>query len=173
MIVDSIAPLLIGACANLKPSGELCCYWNSGAILKIGPVTVRISRDNATVDVIGRCKITDGSKQALIMTWVVLAKYFYVNETLLMNYKGISPEVWTKVLAHLPMIILWVEVFRFTAKWREKKFAENAKTKKKQRVKFPIRENQCDCWGFAFYQEKCFFICLQKTLMALGSSNRG
>lgn len=93
MIVDSIAPLLIGACANLKPSGELCCYWNSGAILKIGPVTVRISRDNATVDVIGRCKITDGSKQALIMTWVVLAKYFYVNETLLMNYKGISPEV--------------------------------------------------------------------------------
>ena len=93
MTIDSTAPLLIGACANLKPSCEMCSYWNSGAILKVGPVTVRISRDNTTLDVIGRCKITDGSKQALIMTWVVLAKYFYVNEALLMNYKGICPEV--------------------------------------------------------------------------------
>ena len=93
MTIDSTAALLIGACANLKPSCEMCSYWNSGAILKVGPVTVRISRDNTTLDVIGRCKITDGSKQALIMTWVVLAKYFYVNEALLMNYKGICPEV--------------------------------------------------------------------------------
>ena len=91
--VDSIAPLLIGACANLKPSCEILSYWNSGAILKVGPVTVKISRDNTTLNVIGRSKITDGSKQALIMTWIVLAKYFHVNETLLMNYKGTCPEV--------------------------------------------------------------------------------
>ncbi|XP_074610204.1 uncharacterized protein LOC141864376 isoform X2 [Acropora palmata] len=90
---DCVTPLFIGACANLKPSCELCAYWNSGAILKIGPVNVRMSLDDSTMDVIGRCKITDGSKQALIMTWVVLAKYFYVIETLLSNYKGICPEV--------------------------------------------------------------------------------
>lgn len=91
--VGSVMPLFIGACANLKPSCELCTYWNSGVILKIGPVIVRMSCDDTTVDMIGRCKITDGSKQALIMTWVVLAKYFYVFETLLTNYKGICPEV--------------------------------------------------------------------------------
>jgi len=79
----------------------MCSYWNSGAILKVGPVTVRISRDNTTLDVIGRCKITDGSKQALIMTWIVLTKYFYVNETLLMNYKGICPEVSQGLLLRL------------------------------------------------------------------------
>lgn len=90
---DCVTPLFIGACTNLKPSCELCAYWNSGAILKIGPVNVRMSLDDSTMDVIGRCKITDGSKQALIMTWVVLAKYFYVIETLLSNYKGICPEV--------------------------------------------------------------------------------
>ena len=85
--------MLIGACANLKPSCEICAYWNSGVILKVGPVIVRMSRDDSTLDVIGRCKVTNGSKQALNMTWFVLAKFFYGIETLLMNFKGICPMV--------------------------------------------------------------------------------
>ena len=85
--------LFIGACSNLKPSCEICAYWNAGAILRVGHVTVRMSRDSATLDVIGRCKITNGSKQALNMTWFVLAKFFYVIETLMLNYKGLCPEV--------------------------------------------------------------------------------
>lgn len=85
--------MLVGACANLKPSCEICAYWNSGVILKVGPVTVRMSRDNSTLDVIGRCKVTNGSKQALNMMWFVLAKFFYCIETLLMNFKGICPTV--------------------------------------------------------------------------------
>lgn len=85
--------MLIGACANLKPSSEICAYWNSGVILKVGPVTVRMSRDDSTLDVIGRCKVTNGSKQALNMMWFVLAKFFYGIETLLMNFKGICPMV--------------------------------------------------------------------------------
>ena len=85
--------MLVGACANLKPSCEICAYWNSGVILKVGPVTVRMSRDSSTLDVIGRCKVTNGSKQALNMMWFVLAKFFYCIETLLMNFKGICPTV--------------------------------------------------------------------------------
>jgi len=52
-----------------------------------------MSRDDSTLDVIGRCKVTNGSKQALNMMWFVLAKFFYGIETLLMNFKGICPMV--------------------------------------------------------------------------------
>lgn len=92
MTVDC-TKMLIGACANLKPSCEVSAYWNSGVILKVGPVTVRMSRNNSTLDVIGRCKVTNGSKQALNMMWFVLAKFFYGIETLLMNFKGVCPMV--------------------------------------------------------------------------------
>lgn len=93
LVTVDCTKMLVGACANLKPSCEVCAYWNYGVILKVGPVTVRMSRENSTLDVIGRCKVTNGSKQALNMMWFVLAKFFYGIETLLMNFKGVCPMV--------------------------------------------------------------------------------
>lgn len=98
LVTVDCTKMLIGACANLKPSCEVCAYWNSGVILKVGPVTVRMSRDNSTLDVIGRCKVTNGSKQALNMMWFVLAKFFYGIETLLMNFKGVCPMVLVPII---------------------------------------------------------------------------
>lgn len=68
-------------------------YWQTGMVLKVGNVFVRFARDSLTLDLIGRCKITHGSKQALNMTWFVLAQFYYVIEMLLRNYKGVCPEV--------------------------------------------------------------------------------
>ncbi|EDO29795.1 predicted protein [Nematostella vectensis] len=85
--------LVIAACRNYKMNSELHGYWERGLILKVGDVLVKISREAAFLDVIGRCKITHGSKQALNMTWYNLAQFFYVADTLLSNYSGLSPEI--------------------------------------------------------------------------------
>lgn len=88
VIVDCIK-MLIGVCVNLKLFCEICVYWNLGVILKVGFVIVRMLCDDLILDVIGWCKVINGSKQVLNMMWFVLVKFFYGIEILLMNFKGI------------------------------------------------------------------------------------
>ena len=93
-----LCTLLMGACRNLKKSSEIHGYWQTGLVMKVGSVSVHFAYHNSTLDVIGRCRITHGSKQALNVTWCVLCQFCYVIEVLLSNCKGICPEVgraWT------------------------------------------------------------------------------
>ena len=85
--------IIIAACRNFKKSCDINCYWQHGIVLGVGHVVVRISREGDNLDVIGRSEVTNGSKQALNMTWYVLAQFLYVIETHLSNYLGMCPEV--------------------------------------------------------------------------------
>ncbi|KAK3728436.1 hypothetical protein QZH41_009482, partial [Actinostola sp. cb2023] len=92
-ISSKCSTLIIGSCRNFKMSSDIYCYCQRCLVLKVGDVMVKISRDGSYLDMIGRSKITHGSKQALNMTWFILAQFFYVTDTLLQNYSGLSPEI--------------------------------------------------------------------------------
>jgi len=92
-VSSKCATLIIGACRNYKMSSDIYCYCQRCLVLKVGDVMVKISHDGSYLDMIGRSRITHGSKQALNMTWFILAQFFYVTDMLLQNYSGLSPEV--------------------------------------------------------------------------------
>ena len=90
---DDLTLCIQAACKNFKPSKTILGHWRNGLIVRLGDVDILMTSKSRVLQMIARCNVTNGTKQALNIAWSTLAQFIHITESYLSNFPGLYYRV--------------------------------------------------------------------------------